>query len=347
MGWCFHRGVGAAAIAFTLCLGCGTHGETPSGGAASTASASTASASTTLSGTRETAAMESAKDLITRLRKGEPYRRGAEGFLSTSGAPEPWALTELADAIRTTPEPEREALVRLLAAIGRAADPLRSAGGELLRDPQVIALLVSPSLDVPGGGRDYALDTLDAATPAALLQPHGAALAKDLEDRGGTSALHVIAKAKPPEAKAVVDRLASSPSGAGDEAVQIAKAALGDAAAEKRFVDAFLATKDPKEKARLAAVLGRVGTRGALSALASEMRTPLVDEMPNVMRRSVRLDILAALQRNYPEEKILWENSIEGDEGYARAEAFCEATFGTKWKGPRPPYLKIQGFPSP
>lgn len=290
--------------------------------------------------------MQSAKELIERLRKGESYRRGAELFLTATGTPDPEALAALGEAIRTTAEPERENLVRLLAAVGLAADPLRSAGGDLLRDPGVIALLVSPSLDVPGGGRDVALDTLDASVPAPLLAPHGKAIAKDLEEHAGTSALHLAAKAKPKEAKDVVDTLASSPRWANEEATAIAKAALGDTAVEKRFIDAFLAAKEPKEKARLAGALGRIATRGALSALASELRTDLVDEMPGVMRRSVRLDILAALHRSFPEEKILWDNAISSDEDYARAEAFCEATFGTKWKTPRPPFLRIQGFPS-
>lgn len=291
--------------------------------------------------------MQSAKQLIERLRKGEPFRRGAADFLTAEGTPDPEALSALGEAIRTTPEPERESLIRLLAAVGLESDPLRSAGGDLLRDPSVIALLVSPSLQVPGGGRDFALDTLEASTPAALLAPHGAAIAKDLEERPGTSALYLVAKAKPAEARGVVDTLASSPRWAGEEATAVAKAALGDTAAEKRFTDAFLATKDPKEKARLARVLGRIATRGALSALASEMRTDLVIEMPGVMRRSVRLDVLAALKRSFPEERVLWENAIQSDDDYARAEAFCEAKLGAKWKAPRPPYLKIQGFPSP
>jgi hypothetical protein len=89
-----------------------------------------------------------------------------------------------------------------------------------------------------------------------------------------------------------------------------------------------------------------VGTSAALKALASEMRTDLVVEMPMVMRRSVRVDIVAALSFAFPDKPFLWDNAVSDDEGYARIEAFCEQTFGVRWAKPRPAFLWIQGFPA-
>lgn len=336
------RRVRAALLAawVGLVVGCGTQGGASPGGATGAVSSARST------GDKENSTMAIANEVIERLRRGEPFKRGVEAFLRPDGTPDPAGLAEIAEALRTTPEPAREGLVRLLVAIGRQVDPLRKAGGNLLRDPAVIALLVTPGLAVPGGGRDHALDALEASTPRELLAPHHEAIAKDLEERPGTSALSLVAKAKPPQAKDVVDKLAGSPSFAGSEALDVAKAALGDTAVEKRLVDAFLATQVPEEKIRLAAVLGRVATPAALSALASEMRTDLVYEMPAVMMRSVRLDILAAISKSYPDRPLLWDNAISSDEDYAKIEAFLETTFGTKWKKPRPPYLTIQGFPS-
>lgn len=338
-----------AGAAVLLGLGLAAAGCGPHGGAQEAAHQSQRSAAPTASAApasgKETVSMQQALDVIERLRKGESFRRGAEAFVTAEGTVDAAALARLGEAIDAAHGGLREQLIRLLAAVGREVDPLKKAGGNLIRDPAVVALLVAPGLSERGSGRDYALDTLEASVPRELLQPHHEAIAKDLEERPGTSALLLVAKAKPPQAAATVKALATGSQWSGSEEMAIAKAALGDTAEEKRLVDAFLAMKDPREKMRLAAVLGRVATPGALAALASEMRTDLVYEMPNVMRRSVRLDILAALSKSYPDKTFLWDNALSSDEDYARVEAFCEATFGTKWKTPRPPYLTIQGFP--
>jgi hypothetical protein len=284
------------------------------------------------------------RELIEQLKRGAEVGRGADAFLM-GGAPDPAALALLADALATEEGPAREQLVRLLVAVGREADPLHTQGIPILRDRKVVALLVREGLRLPGTARDYALDSMEALVPRELLEEHSKALAEDLAKRPGTSALLVIAKAKPPQAIPVVNSLVDSPSWAHVEEAAIAKAALGDTLVEKRFADAFLAAHDPREKAMLAKTLGRIGTWTALRTLGSEMRTPLVLEMSHVMERSVRLDILAALVLSFPDKTFLYDNAIQDDQGYARAEAFLEQTFGITWKTPRPPFLTVQGFP--
>lgn len=289
--------------------------------------------------------MPSATEVIEKVRRGETVRRGAEAFLA-AGAIDGGALAALGEAVRTTPEPEREGLVRLLVAVGREADPLRPQGGRLIRDPGVIALLVTPSLQLPGGGRDQALDALEGSVPAERLRPFHAAIVEELEKRPGAAVLYLVAKAKPAAARPLLEKLASSPAWGGAEALAIARAALGDEEVAKPLVKLFQDARSPEEKIRLAGVLGRVATPAALAALAGEMRTDLVQEMPSVMKRSVRLDVMGALARSYPDRTFLWSNAIGSDEDYARVEAFCEKEFGTRWTKPRPPYLAVQGFPS-
>lgn len=292
----------------------------------------------------ETEAVKRARELIEQLRRGGEYRRGADAFL-TGGAPDAGALALLAEALATEVGPQREQLVRLLVAVGQEAEPLHRQGIPILRDRKVVALLIDEGLRVPGTARDYALDSMEAMVPRALLEEHGKALAEDLARRPGTSALLVVAKAKPPQAIPVVSALVASPSWAHVEEASIARAALGNASVEKTFADAFLAAHDPGEKAKLARALGRIGTWTALRTLASELRTPLVIEISHVMERSVRLDILAALCLSFPDKTFLYDNAIQDDEGYARVEAFLEQTFGITWKTPRPPFLTVRGFP--
>jgi len=76
------------------------------------------------------------------------------------------------------------------------------------------------------------------------------------------------------------------------------------------------------------------------------MRTDMKIEMINVMIKSVRLDIVAALGYNFPDKEFLYDNAIMDDSGYERVEKFCEKTFGVTWTKERPEFLTVQGFPS-
>src|SRR5262249_2186957 len=171
-------------------------------------------------------------------------------------------------------------------------------------------------------------------------------LTANLQQWPDTTLLLVIAKAKLQEAAPVVEALGRRPEWSHEEARLIAQAALGDQAVEQRFVRAFLETQDAEQKAPLAQTLGFIGTHTALAAVASELRTDLVLEMPMVMRRSVRLNLIAALSYNYPDQPILFDNAILDDNGYEQVEQFAAAEFGVRWGKPRPPFLTIQGFPS-
>ncbi len=137
------------------------------------------------------------------------------------------------------------------------------------------------------------------------------------------------------EARKVIEDSIASAGEKVTEEMKIA-AALGDAELEKEFADAFVRENDPVEKGRLARVLGFIGTQTALAALASEMRTDLIDGMPMVSLRSVRLDIVAALSFAFPDKPFFYNNAIMDDSGYERVEKFCETTFGVRWKKESP-----------
>jgi hypothetical protein len=277
---------------------------------------------------------------VERIRQGERVEGDVEVFLK-DGKLSPEAAAIFASALGKEPEPVRECLVKGLAEVGRLRDPLHQPGVKLLRDAGVIAALVEEGLKRPGTARDAALGALLEGVPPEMLKPHGEALAADLKARPGTTALLVVAKAKAAAARPVVEALEPR-----EEEAEIARAALGDSAVEQRFIREFLEARDPERKAALAKTLGHVGTPAALKALASEMRTEMVVEMPMVARRSVRVDIVAALSFAFPDKMFLWDNAVRDDEGYARIEAFCERTFGVQWTKSRPQFLWIEGFPA-
>jgi len=283
---------------------------------------------------------------IERFRRGERFQPPARAFLTGGGVPQE-ELNVLAYALRTESAPVREEIVRLLADAGYRSDPLFASGGQVIRHPGIIYVLVEYGLAQPDPGRDAALETLQTYVPPDLLAPYGPQLTGDLERTPDSTAFLVIAKGKPPVAVPVVRKLLLMPRWAKQQEARVAAAALGDKGIEKDFVEMFLGAQEAKEKAKLARVLGWIGTEDALRALAGQMRTDLIFEVPRAFRRSVRLDIMAALGYNFPALTFLYENSIRNDQDYARVEQFCEQRFQVQWDRPRPPYLKIQGYPIP
>lgn len=287
-----------------------------------------------------------AEAAIEQFRKGVRYQPPPTAFLK-EGKLQAEELEPFGPALRREAGPVREQIVRLLADAGKRSDPMYPVGGQMIRQPRIIKMLVEDGLVQGDLGREAALGAMQQFVPAGLLKPYGKALTNDLKERPGTTAFLLIAKAKPPEAVPVVRKLMAAPRWPKELNARVAAAALWDKDIEKEFIDSFREAADPKEKARLAKVLGWIGTDAALRALADAMRTDLVIEMPRVSRRSVRLDVLAALCYNFPDQQVLYESQLFDDSGYEQAEEFCVKRFGTKWDSPRPPFLTIMGFPIP
>ncbi len=286
-----------------------------------------------------------AREQVDHFRAGQLFNGNVTAYI-VAGQPDAGALNVFGDALAQEPETVRIQVANLLIALGRQVDPLSASGGKLIRNPRIIHLLAQNGSSRLGQARDECLEALRRSVPGALLKDDGAALTETLQRFPDNTSLLVVAKAKPEAALPVVKEMAKSPRWAKSDYVQVALAALGDKGAEAKIVQPFLSTQDPEQKAKLAILLGYIGTESALRAVAGEMRTPLVVTMPGVSKRSVRLDVLAALRYNFPDKLFLYENAILDDSGYARVEKFCEETFDTKWQAPRPPFLTIQGFPS-
>ncbi len=293
----------------------------------------------------DNAMMQQVEEQIARFRRGEKYRGRAEEFLA-SGRVDAGAIRRLATVMQTERPPAGLASAQLLAAIGRAADPLHPRGARLIREPVVVAALIESGLSSAPEVRDFVLETLVHETPAESLAPHRAVLTQYALANPGEAAFLVIAKAKPREKAAELLTLCRAPQQAHSRAARIARAALGEAEIEQALIREFTQADQPRAKAELAETLGHVATDAALRALAAELRTDLVIEIPGALRRSVRLDIIAALCRAFPDQTMLQDNAIVDDGGYARVEKFCEEKFGTTWTRPRPPFLTVRGFPS-
>ena len=282
---------------------------------------------------------------LERFRQGEQFRGSVDVYV-TNGHPDPKALELLKEALHTEPETVREQVVKILVAIGKQTDPLHPKGGNIIRNRTILAILIDSGLARPGTVRDYCLEALLRSVPSALLKEHGATLTENIKQWPDATGLLVLAKAKPQEAVPFINELMQSPDWIDTRETSIAGAALGDSKVEQKFITEFLGTTNPEQKAALARDLGFIGTQPALYALAGEMRTNLIIEMPMVSLRSVRVDIMAALSYVFPDKPFLYDNAVFDDSGYARVEAFCEEQFGVIWKTPRPRYLTIEGFPS-
>ncbi len=285
------------------------------------------------------------QELIESFREGEEYDGDTSGLIINNRV-DKVVLDRVRGALSTEEEPVREQLIHLSGALGKKIDPLFDKGGDMIRDRAVVTLLVEEGLSRKGAARDVALTLLQYSVPPDLLGGFCAQLADNLKLMPDATLLLVIAKGKCSDASEAVDSLMEVPGWAKEQETQIAAAALGDKEIETEFIRRFEKAADPREKADAARLLGFLGTKNALSALAAGMRSDLVIEMAGVSRRSVRVFIIEALCYNHPEKTFLYDNAVNSDDDYAVVEKFCEETYGTKWKKERPPFLWIEGFPS-
>lgn len=290
-------------------------------------------------------AQDPARDAVARLRAGEPFQGDVRPFIAPDGALAPGALDLLVRSLRDAEDDPRAEVARALIAAARKADPLATRGGEAIRDARVIAALVDPGLARADGAKELCLEALLRSVPPALLAPHGPALIASLRAGPDPTVAIVVAKAKPPGGRAAIDAAAAADvTFAATPEVDLARAALGDAARERALIEAFEAAAEPSAKREQARALGLVATPAALQALGRAVRTPLVDASLS-RRRSVRLDVLDALRLTYPAEPALFGHTITDDAGYEAAERFVQDTLGVTFTAPRPPFLTEQGLP--
>jgi hypothetical protein len=289
--------------------------------------------------------MEKYQAEIGKFSEGQEFNGDVDVWLK-DGKPDPDGLKMLTDVLHKDSGFVQEQAAKALIQIGKKTDELYPQGGNLLRNPVIIKILLTNGISSPGATRDKILDVCVNSIPADLLKPYSSIIMDNLVKITDSEILLVVAKSKPEKAMDVLEKMLLSPQWADEDEMKVAVAALGNAKQEEYIVNNFITAKDADQKIRFAKFLGYVGTKKAATALASEMRTDIIKILPNVYARSVRLDIAHALEMINPETTILYENNIDDDSSYEKIEHFCQERYGIVWSKNRPPFLAMQGFPS-
>ena len=292
---------------------------------------------------------QNAQEYVAAFQRGEDFTPPATGVFA-GGQPDGAAVEILGNELTNANPSVRERIVALLVEMGRRTDPLTPKGADVLRHPRILALLTGPGLAKPDLGREAAMDALRKLVTHPDLTRFEYSIVKTLQDAPTEEAFLLVAKAKSPNARALVDRLAGSPQWQKVEAAKIARAALGAEDVE----DGFLALAANAEAARDGKALGRalgtlalIGAPRSLKAIAERLRTPLTIHMPGAFEKSVRLNVLEALLYNFPDEPALYPNNIVKEADYTAAERFCAKTMGVTYRNPPPPFLTYRGYPIP
>ncbi|MBK8804208.1 MAG: hypothetical protein IPN71_19540 [Fibrobacteres bacterium] len=210
------------------------------------------------------------------------------------------------------------------------------AGRYKIQDREILAGLLQGSATIQDRGTSEAMDLLIGRCDPRILATMPDAILRPLQGDHFEPWLMLVAYAKPAGAQEILQRLAvKHPRLKADGEWMIAMAANGDQTLESSYIKSFLTTDDPSRKEDQAKVLRMIGTRKSLSALAQEMRTPMVYSLGRVFQTPLRETIAIQLSMVFPELGCPFP--INSEECYAKVEAFCEKEFGTKWKSKRPP----------
>lgn len=296
-----------------------------------------------------TAMSKQADDYIAAFRRGENFKAPANGLVA-GGQPDRGALAQLGKELTAGSGSVRENIVALLVDVGRQVDPLRAKGTDAIRDPDVIGLLAGPGLAKPDLGRAAAMDALRKLVTKPDLARFGDDFTRSLDQSPSEDAFLLVAKVKPGNAKAVVERLSAQPAWKNAQAAKIARAALGDSKTEDEFLAAAANAEKAGDGKALAQALGSlalVGTPRSLAAVAERLRTPLSIHIPGAFEKSVRLSALEGLLYNFPDQPVLYPNNIVREADYTAAERFASQALGVSFAQPPPPFMTFRGYPIP
>jgi len=290
--------------------------------------------------------MSNVQDYIDTFQRGEDFTPPSVGVI-VDGQPDGAALELLGKELAVANPSVRENIINLLVDMGRRTDPLTPKGADVLRHPQIIALLAGAGLAKPDLGREAAMEALRKLVTQPDLARFGDAFTEALKDTPTEEAFLLVAKAKPAHAKGLVDRLGMSPKWKEVEAAKIARAALGAEDVEDEFLADTEAATDGKALAQALGPLALIGTPRSLRAIAERLRTSLTIDKPGAYEKSVRLNVLDALLYNFPDQPILYPNNITKEADYTTAEGFCTRILGVTYSTPPPPFMTYRGYPTP
>ena len=289
--------------------------------------------------------MTTPREAVAELVAGEQYTGAFQAFTGPDGRPDPGAMADLLDGLRTAEGGAREEVALALVAVAQRTDPLWREGGILVRDPAIVEALVTSGGLQRDGAKSVCFLALAYAVPRQLLAPHTQALLDELKRCPDALTLLIVARLHDPRAAPVVaDVLERVPTWKVGREGQAAAAAYGDLLTEHSVIERFLATTDPKEASDLALHLGLMGTPACLRTLGEALRTPLV-QADRYIRRSCRVDVIAGLRMTYTDAVPLFENRFTSDAAFDAAEAFVTATLGVRWTTARPPFAWKEVIP--
>ena len=290
----------------------------------------------------------SAQDYIAAFKRGEDFVPPSKGVF-VNGQPDEAALNVLGNELAVGNPNVRENIVKLLVDMGRSTDPLTAKGADVLRHPRIVEILAGAGLAKPDLGREAAMEALRKLVTRPDLARFDGAFTNALAEEPTTEAFLLVAKAKSPKAKELLERLVKLPKWQDMEAAKITRAALGSKEDEDRFLAVAAAATSGEALAQALGPLALIGTPRTLKAIAERLRSPLTIEisghMPGKSEKSVRLNVLDALLYNFPDQPALYPNNINRDEDYRSAERFCTDNLGVTYKDPPPPYFKYRDSP--
>ncbi|NSL57074.1 hypothetical protein [Uliginosibacterium aquaticum] len=289
-----------------------------------------------------------ADEYIEMFRRGEDFSRPIKGLV-VDCVIDKRALAVLTKELSFGNSDVREKIVGLLVEIGFMANK-DYPKDFVLRDPSIVkAISLAGFSKKDSATTDVARELRMNSTHDAL-KAYGDVYVEALKKSSKSEIWLLVAKAKPYQAKVVVDELASKSDPEVETEVKIAQAALGSSRLEDEFIGLAKVAADNSDGKALAEALkflGWIGTRRSLQTVATYLRTPLTVNIGGVNIRSVRMDALEALYYNYLGQRVVHPNSIHSQEDYASAERFCKENLGVVFEGPLPPYFKNQPSPIP
>lgn len=281
---------------------------------------------------------EAAESYIRSIAAGEGFSSPPSRIMDR-GQPSPVAVERLRLELTRADAVVREGIVDLLVDLGFQTDPLVHQGIPVLRQPELIAILVTEGCMFADAACLAAMDAVRVAAPIGLLKSHNHRFVELLERQSSDTLLYTIAKAKAFDARPIVEAQ-------NGEAVDITKAALGNQGIEDALIDAIRTAETGEKLAAAVANAGLAGTNQILVTIGEQMRTPLVIDRPGIEIASVRLAVLDALRYNFPHVPEFHELNIRTDEDYIRVEEILQRDFGVVFKEPRPEFLTIINYPS-
>lgn len=296
-----------------------------------------------------TNAEQNALTYIETFKQGKSYSPPPRGISAEQNL-DTGALKILTEYLLSENSEVRENIVSLMADASMRVDPDYAKGIAILREKAVLNSLVKSGLVKPDAGRERAADLLRNYCRAIDLKPFAKHILDALAVRCSDEMLLLVAKVKPENAEQVINAIATDPYWKTSMSFRIAQAALGNQEAYQQLLNAVhKAIEDKNTEAFAEAVnnLGKTGTPLALREVALQLRTPLIQEMPGVFRKSARLDVLNSLIYNFPDIVLFNQNMINTDDDYIAAENYCINEFGIEYKDARPSFLTYHGYGHP